>query len=282
MRNKITVLLAIMLIAGILSACAPAAKFVQTAAAGTTAQSLPAAPAAPAAGNGPNPQAAQSVIGLPQTQQVAPGTRSLSVTGTGRATLTPDMAYVTIGVHSENGVISEAMADNKAQTQKVIDAIKAQGVDAKDIQTTNFNVYPMQKSGPNGENQGSTYVVDNSVYVTVRDLSKLGTLLDVAVQNGANTINGVQFDVADKTTALASARKDAVKNAQELAKELSDDAGTQLGQVISISTNTTSVPVPMYGGYGMGGGGMAASSPVPISEGQMILSVDVAMVFELK
>ena len=282
MRNKLFLLTTVILIAGILSACSPVAQALQTAAVSNTAQSLPVAPAAPAQGSGPTTQSVNSGPAVPPAQQVAPGTRSLSVTGEGRATLNPDMAYVTIGVHTENSVVSEAMDANKTQTQKVTDAIKSQGVDAKDIQTTNFSVYPMQKTGPNGENQGTTYQVDNSVYVTVRDLSKLGTLLDVVVQNGANTINGIQFDVADKTAALASARKDAVKNAQDLAKELSDDAGTQLGQVLSISTNTSTIPVPVYG-YGMGGGGgMAASSAVPISQGQMVLSVDVAMVFEIK
>ena len=278
MRNKFSMIAAAALIVAVLSACSPVAQAIGSAAASVTAQSLPAAPAAQAAG-GPVVQNAQQPTGAAQ-QPTTSAVRTVTVTGTGRATLTPDMAYVNIGVHTENTSISEAMAANRTQTQQVTDAIKGQGVDPKDIQTTNFNVYPMQKNGPNGENIGVSYVVDNSVYVTVRDLSKLGTLLDAAVQSGANNINGIQFDVSDKTAALSSARKDAVKNAEELAKELTDASGTQLGQVLSISTNTTSLPTPVYG-YGMGGGAASPSAAVPISQGQMVLSVDVAMVFEI-
>jgi hypothetical protein len=250
--------------------CAPAAKALQSTAALGAGQSMPGGPVV------------QTNPTTPAVQTLTPGARTLVVTGTGRATLAPDLAYVNIGVHSENASVSEAMAANKTQTQKVTDAIKAQGVDAKDIQTTNFSVYQMQKTGPNGEAQGQVYSVDNSVYVTVRDINKLGGLLDAAVQSGANNINGIQFDVADKTAALSSARKDAVKDAANLAKELADAAGVQLGAIQTISVNTASVPQPMYSGYGMGGGGMSAAANVPISAGQMILSEDVTVVYAIQ
>jgi uncharacterized protein len=275
MRTKFYPIAVAILMVVFLAGCGPVATLLPSA----SAQNQPAAPAGGIIQNVP---VVQTNPAAPAVQAVAPGTRSLTVTGTGRTTLTPDLAYVNIGVHSENASVSEAMAANKSQTQKVVDAIKAQGVDAKDIQTTNYNVYPMQKSGPNGEAQGQVYSVDNTVFVTVRDLNKLGGLLDAAVQNGANNINGIQFDVADKTTALSSARKDAVKNAADLAKELADASGVGLGQILSISVNTSNVPLPMYSGYGMGGGGVSASSPVPVSPGQMILSEDVTVVYEIK
>jgi hypothetical protein len=261
-----------MLMLVFLAACSPSA----TLAASNANAVQPAAPAGGIVANQPAAQASTTPAQAP-----TPGTRTLTVTGTGKAALTPDMAYVTIGVQTENASISEAMATNKTQTQKVIDVIKAQGVDAKDIQTTNFNVYPMQKTGPNGETTGTTYQVSNSVYVTVRDLNKLGGLLDAVVQNGANTISGIQFDVSDKTTALSSARKDAVKNASDLATELAGAAGVKLGQIVSITVSSNSSPIPMYSAYGMGGG-MAASADVPVSAGQMILSEDVTIVYELQ
>jgi uncharacterized protein YggE len=270
MRNKLMPLAAAILMVAFVAGCAPAAKALQSTSELNVGQSLPAV------------TTAQSNPVTPAAQTVTPGARTLVVTGTGRATLAPDLAYVNIGVHSENASVSEAMAANKTQTQKVTDAIKAQGVDPKDIQTTNFSVYQTQKTGPNGEAQGQVYAVDNSVYVTVRDINKLGALLDVAVQSGANNINGIQFDVADKTAALSSARKDAVKDAANLAKELADAAGVQLGAIQNISVNTASVPQPMYAGYGMGGGGMKASADVPVSDGQMILSEDVTVVYAIQ
>lgn len=278
MRNKVYSLAVVLVVAALLSACGPVAAIAETASTLTSTQSQPAAPAA----GGPIQvqPSGSSASAQAQAQQANPGVRTLAVTGTGRATLTPDLAYINIGVHTENVSVSEAMAENKTQTQKVTDAIKAEGIDPKDIQTTNFNVYPMQKTTPSGQPMGTSYTVDNSVFVTVRDMSKLGTLLDSAAQNGANNINGIQFDVADKTTALSGARKEAVKNAEELAKELAAAAGVQLGPIQSINVNSNNVPLPMYG---MGGGAASAvSAAVPVSAGQMILSVDVNLVFQIQ
>jgi uncharacterized protein YggE len=207
-------------------------------------------------------------------------TRTITVTGTGRATLTPDIAYVNIGVYTENASASEAVSSNRSQAQKVIDALKAQGVDVKDIQTTNFSVNP--QTDPNNSNKIVKYSVDNTVYVTVRNLDKLGSLLDVAIQAGANNINGVEFDVADRTTALSNARKAAVKNAQDLATELASAASVQLGPVQSITTDSNNTPLPIYAAKSLGGGVMDAAASIPVSAGQLIITVDVNMVYAIK
>jgi hypothetical protein len=222
---------------------------------------------------------AQTTTPAPEGQKV---TRTVSVTGSGKAILTPDIAYVTIGVHTENKNASEAVSANNSQTEKVIAAIKQQGVDEKDIQTTNFSIYPQQQYDPNGKPTGEiTYIVDNSVYVTIRDLDKVGDVLDAAVQAGANSISGIQFDVADKTEALSEARQAAVNDARAKAEELATAAGVTLGDVQTISEGTGVYPVPMYD--------MRASAPmaaeaasVPISPGQMTLTVDVSMVYEIR
>ena len=160
--------------------------------------------------------------------------RTLSVTGTGTANLTPDIAYVYVGVHTEKLTAAEAVAENNAQTEKVIQALTDFGIDPKDIRTINFSIYPMDKYDPaTGQPTGEkTYAVDNTVYVTVRDLDTLGDLLDTVVQAGANTVSSVQFDVADKDKALAPARDAAVKDANAKAQELAASAGVQLGELI--------------------------------------------------
>ena len=125
-------------------------------------------------------------------------------------------------------------------------------------------------------------MVDNTVYVTVRNLDTLGSLLDDAVSAGANSINSIQFDVADKTQALKDARAKAVENAKAQAKELADVSGVSLGSIQSISFNESS-PVPMYSaGKGGGGGAVAADSTVPVQPGQLSVSVSVNMVYEIK
>jgi len=209
-------------------------------------------------------------------------TRTLSVSGTGRVTLTPDIAYMTVGVQTEGKDAAEAVAENNSKTQAVIDALDAAGVDSKDIKTTNFSIYPQQQYDDRGKPSGEiTYVVNNSVYVIVRDLDTIGDLLNTAVAAGANTIQGIQFDVDDKTDALAEAQENAVANAQAQAENLADASGVTLGQVLSINTFSGAVPIPRYDGIG-GGAMLAQAAPVPVSPGEMTISVDVSMVYEIQ
>jgi len=215
------------------------------------------------------------------TANAAAPVRTLSVSGTGQTFLSPDIAYIFVGVHTEEATAADAVVANNAQTQQVIDALKAAGVDAKDIRTSNFSIWPNQQYGPDGQPSSLRYVVDNSVYVTVRDLNGLGDLLDAAIAAGANSINSVQFDVADNTEALKKAREEAVKDAQKQAQELADAAGMSLGAVQSISFNE-SAPVPFME-FGKGGGGdAAAASTVPINPGQLTVTATVNMSYEIK
>ena len=206
--------------------------------------------------------------------------RTLNVMGMGTVTLTPDMAYVNIGVHTEAATAAEAVATNNTQTQQVVDAMKTAGVDAKDIRTMNFSIYPNTQYDPQtNQKLGTTYVVDNTVYVTVHKLDSLGDLLDAAVKAGANNVNSIQFDVADKNPAMKQARDQAVKDAQTQAKELATSAGISLGDVQNINFSN-SVPTPMVESFGKGGGGaMAADVAVPINPGTMTITVNVSMTY---
>ncbi len=216
-------------------------------------------------------------------QAAQPLARTLNVNGTGLIYLSPDIAYIYIGVHSESKAASDAVNSNKTQTGAVIDAIKNAGVDKKDIQTTNFSIYPSQQYSPDGQLTGTIYMVDNTVYVTVRNLDSLGSLLDDAVSAGANSINSIQFDLADKTQAMKDARAKAVENARTQAQELADASGVSLGNIQSISYYDNSPTPMMYSGKGGGGGAvMAADSTVPIQPGQLSISVSVNLVYEIK
>jgi uncharacterized protein YggE len=207
--------------------------------------------------------------------------RTLSVSGSGQANLAPDIAYIYVGVHTENPTAAEGVAENNTQTQAVIQAIKDFGIDEKDIRTINFSIYPQDKFDPqSGTPTGEkTYVVDNTVYVTVRDLAKLGDLLDTVVQAGANTVNSVQFDVADKAEALKQARADAVKDAEAQAKSLAEAAGLTLGEIQSISFVDNQ---PIFDGKGGGGAMAAEAAAIPIQPGQLTFTVNVNISYALK
>lgn len=209
-----------------------------------------------------------------------PATRTLSVTGSGRVLVTPDMATISVGVRTEDRDAAEAVASNNAQAESITQALVGMGIDEQDIQTSNFSIYPQQQYDDQGNLIGTTYVVENTVYVTVRDLDQLGVLLDAVVQTGANNIYGIQFDVEDRDSALTEARQLAVENAQAQAQELAQAAGVTLGELQSISSYT-SMPVPVFEGKG-GGAADVAASTVPISPGQLSITADVSVVYAIE
>jgi uncharacterized protein len=211
-------------------------------------------------------------------------TRTLSVSGSGDAMLAPDIAYIYVGVHTEDATAAEATTANTAQTEELIQALQDFGIAPQDIRTTNFSIYPMDRYDPaTGLPSGEkVYAVDNTVYVTVRNLEQLGDLLDAAVQAGANTVNSVQFDVEEKDEALQQARADAVKDAEAQAQALAQAAGLTLGEIQSISFFDAQ-PYPIFDGKG--GGGMAAeaaAAAVPIQPGQLTFTVNVSVTYELR
>lgn len=208
-----------------------------------------------------------------------PVVRTLSSSGTGEVYLVPDVAYVYVGVRAEADEVSTALSDNNVQANAVAQAVKDMGVEAKDIQTTSFNVYPMQDYAPDGTISRKYYVVENTVYITVRDLNKLGNLLDSVVTSGANTINGITFDVQDKEAAIAQARDLAIQNAIAEAEAIAQTSGVKLGELQYVSVYTNNNPTTVYDAKG---GTMASSSSVPVSAGQMVITANASMTYEIK
>ncbi len=248
MRTKTTLMIAILLVSTLLTACAGGVALAQPALAQTTS-----------------------------TEQPQP--RTITVSGNGKAYLAPDIVNIFIGVHTENKDASQAVSDNNAQSTKVANALNTFKIEAKDIQTTNFSIFPNQQVDKDGKPTGVIYIVDNTIYVTLRDLTKIGDLLDAVVTAGANNINGIQFGVADQEAALTEARKQAVANARKQAEELAQAAGVTLGDIQTMSTSTGGIPMPFFEGKG---GGAQALSSVPVSAGQLVLSVDVNIIYLIK
>lgn len=223
-----------------------------------------------------------SACGPTTIHQAAPeNQRTLNVNGLGQVYLTPDIAYINIGVNTQSPSASESVAANKEKSNAVIEAIKKAGVDAKDIHTTNFSIWSNPAYDANGLVSGATYVVDNTVNVTVRDLESLGGLLDSAITEGANNIYSIQFDVADKSAAVKEARLNAVENAKSQAQELAEAAGLSLGEIQTIGFYESS-PTVYFEGKGGGGGGALEAETVPIQPGQMAISVTVNITYTIR
>lgn len=212
--------------------------------------------------------------------EVAQPGRTITVTGSGQAFLTPDIAYVNVGVQTEGADAAEAVAENNTDAENVIEAIRNFGIQARDIKTTNFSIYPQQHWDNQGQPTGEiTYIVQNTVMVTVRDMEQIGALLDAVVAAGSNTINGIQFDVEDKNAGLSAARQAALTDARSIAEELAQAAGVELGEIQNIST-TSSQPIGVY--YDVRAAQEGVGGAVPVSPGETSVQVNVDVVFAIR
>jgi len=205
--------------------------------------------------------------------------RTITVSATGTAEAEPDQARITSGVTTEALSAREALSANSESMTKVIAELKAKGIDGKDIQTASFNVEPVidySKDGQLPKIRG--YRVSNQVVVLVRDLGKLGDVLDDVITAGANQVQGLSFEVSKADALKDEARKEAVANALRRAKLLAAAAGAEVGQVMQMSEEVTSSgPVP-YAAPRFA----KAEMSVPIERGTSTLEARVTVTWALK
>jgi uncharacterized protein YggE len=208
--------------------------------------------------------------------------KNITVTGTGIVKVVPDIAYINVGVTSQSENVSDAIQQNSSQAQAIKEELIASGIAEEDIQTSSFSVYPQSNYDFNGSVTGTVFVVNNNVYVTVRDLSTLGELLNKVTANGANSIYGISFDVQDKTEALQQSRELAIAFAEQQAEEVAASSGVKLGEILTINVYSNDVPYVATDSYGMGGGGYPQSATkVPISAGNYVISSQVTVQYEI-
>jgi uncharacterized protein len=202
-------------------------------------------------------------------------TRTISVTGTGTIEAAPDMATLMIGVTTQGTSAAEALAENSKATEAVIARLTASGVEARDMQTSNLSINPNWTGYDSSTPTISGYVASNMLTVRVRALETTGAVLDAAVADGANTLNGMTFGLADPEPAYNEARKEAVADARAKAELLAMAAGVKLGQVVSISdAGAMTDPAPMYRDA-------VAASPVPVQGGELGLIANVAVTWQI-
>ena len=210
--------------------------------------------------------------------------RPLVLSGHGEVKMAPDMAIVDLGTVSQALTAKAALDANTAKMSALIEVLKTAGIEDKDIQTSNFNVGPRyDNSGNSGQLPKITgYEVSNGVSVIVHKLDSLGAILDKAVGAGSNQINGISFGLDNAHAAQDEARKAAVMDAMSKAKVLTDAAGVKLGALQSMSEQGGMMPMVMAKTAPMQATRMAASAPVPVAQGQIDVTADVNMVWEME
>ncbi len=223
--------------------------------------------------------AAVGLLRPSQTVAAQPGVSNLpqiTVIGTGDVKVEPDIATIYIGVETTAATTQEALAQNSAQAQAIIDRLRQLGVEARDIQTSGLNIYP------NYDEQGRAitgYTVNNTVNVTIRNLAQAGDLIDQVVQVGANRLYGINFSVSDPEAALAQARDVAIANARARAEQMARASGVSLGRVLFITENLGASPIPVMD---FAYAAPRAGSAPPVQPGQQSYSATVQITFELR
>lgn len=205
------------------------------------------------------------------------------LSGEGSASATPDIAFLTSGVVSQGDTARAALDANTAAMQKLIASLKDASIEARDIQTSGFSVQPRYVYSQRNDGQQEPprivgYEVRNNVTVTVRDLTKLGAILDSAVTEGSNQIDGLSFDVSNKTALLNEARKKAFADAKAKAELYAEAAGVKLGRLRDLSEQAGAFPPPRPM---MRMEAAKAQADVPVERGEQELQVNITATWEI-
>jgi uncharacterized protein YggE len=203
---------------------------------------------------------------------------TISVSGEGTVSVPPDTAIIDGGVSTEARSAREASEANNAAMGKVLLALKAGGLDEKDVQTSRLSLQPQyaQQTKPR-PNVISGYRASNRVTIRLRDVTKVAAAIDTLMSSGANEIGGINFVVEKASKLLDDARTEAIADARRKAEIYAKAAGVTLGAPVSISEDGGGAPAPMAFRKMAG---VAASAPV--AQGEETLRVNVNVAWEIK
>jgi uncharacterized protein len=207
---------------------------------------------------------------------------TVSVTGTGKTTLVPDRFTFQVGVQTMGNTVDDAVAENNRRVADVIAALKKAGATDRDIQTSNFNIWPQQDYQEGRLPRILGYQVSNNITVRSDKIDQAGKLLGIAIAAGVNNSSGLQFQVSDPARGRSVGLKAAFDDAKAKATLLAQAAGRTLGRAIVISEGVQQFPQPprpMVRAMAMEA---RVGQDVPVEAGTEELSYTVSVTFELR
>ncbi|MBS3933997.1 MAG: SIMPL domain-containing protein [Truepera sp.] len=203
--------------------------------------------------------------------------RGITVTGSGTVYGEPDMAVFEVGVNVLNEDLSLATAEADAAMRRMTEALVAAGVAERDIRTVTFNIWREEPWGQ--ERPKPAFRVMNTVRVTVREVARAGELLSLSLASGANTVNSIQYTLADPTGLMRQARELAMADALAKAEQLAALAGVALGEVTMISETPVGMTLFTERAVMMGAGG---PDGVPLAAGELAVTVSLVVNFAIR
>jgi uncharacterized protein YggE len=211
-----------------------------------------------------------------------PATDTITVQGDGQATMPPDVAHVSFSVQNTAKAVADAQAATTKQANDAIAYVKSQGVADKDVKTLSYNISPQYSYPRYGTPQVTGYEVSETIQVTMRDLTKVGTLLGGLGNLGVQNVNGPAFALDDSTAGYSAARADAIDKAKAQAMLLAGQLGVHLGKIVNFSESSGNYAYPMMA-YGLGGGASDKAAPVPsVPTGENTYNASVSITYEIR
>lgn len=207
-------------------------------------------------------------------QDAAPGT--ITVSGEGVVRAEPDQAVLMIGVTTQAETAAAALAANSASLTSVLAQLTAAGIAERDMQTSNLSINPnWSNQDGSSESKITSYIATNQLEVRIRALDTLGAVVDAAISDGANTLNGLTFGVSDPKPLMHEARKAAVADARARAEVLAEAVGAKLGRIVTLSDGGNYAgPAPMFRAD------VSAGAP-PVQGGEVGLTATVTVTYEI-
>lgn len=207
---------------------------------------------------------------------------TITVAGEGKVTSAPDLALLNLGVRSDGATVKAAQTDNTRKMNAIIAAIKELKIEAKDIQTSGYSIYP-KTDWSNGRQNILGYTVSQNVSVKVRNLDAVGDVLAKAGELGANQIGGIEFTIDDPTSERAEARGKAIEDARKKAEQLADQLGLKILKVVTFSeTSRDGIPPMPYGVMEKSLAADAAQVAPDIQSGTQDVISNVNVTFEVR
>jgi uncharacterized protein YggE len=209
--------------------------------------------------------------------------RTVTVQGQGKIQAVPDIATLSIEVTLEGSALDAVSAQVRERMQKALAALKAQGIDDKDIQTQAYQVQPRFEYDKAGNAKRKGYSVTHRVAAKVRDLKKVGKVLTSVLDTGVTSVDGPNFDFDNPDALERQALQKAVEDARSKAELLAHAAGATLGEILTLNQSGFSGPPgprPMM--MAMKSMAMTANAEEPISAGEQRFTASVSATFALK
>lgn len=236
------------------------------------------------------------LVTVNRTLDTATTTNTVSFSGQGKVATSPNVAIIDVSIVTSAKTSKEAQNENSKKSQSLTKFLENQNINEKDIKTTGYNIYPQysyprpitleaeSKDYPEYYDSNpkiTSYQVNQTIQVKVRDLEKVDTILDGVVAAGVNQINNLQLTVDEPEKLKEQAREKAIADAKTKASNLQNQLGIRLGRIVNFSEDTGGYPIPMMyakEAIGMGGGGTVPSVPT----GENEITVNITITYQIR